>query len=154
MTIFSSDGTHPLPPIVFTTPEHFVNHVSYHLERIKANCQIVGVGRGAQDVWQDHYQAMSFSKELKIALTLTATLNQAQLQSLCVDYYKLNIKSYVQLVKMTTSNSEENANSTLSSKEGIWSASRVMNIPLCTWITVVMLSSWVHHSSYKWERKM
>lgn len=48
--IFSSDGTNPLPSIVFMTPEHFVNHVSYHLERIKANCQIVGVGRGAQDV--------------------------------------------------------------------------------------------------------
>ena len=66
---FNNNNGSSFPSIVFTTPGHFVNRVSYNLERIKTNVKLLVldevhkclIGTPISD------QATIFSKELRIA---------------------------------------------------------------------------------------
>ena len=67
--LFNNDNVRSFPSIVFTTPEHFVNRVCYHLERIKTNVKLLVLDEVHKmfDRNSDSDQATIFSKELKIA---------------------------------------------------------------------------------------
>ena len=147
--LFNSDSGTSYPSIVFMTPEHFVNRVSYNLERIRKNVKLLVLEEVHKmfDRNSDFRSSYDFFKGIKESfscvpvMTLTATLSQAQLESLCADYLKnpvlikgsinrsnvkLNIKSYVISRKKTKSSSDEKTNR----KEEMWSqcAKEIKNI--------------------------
>ena len=138
--LFNNDNVRSFPSIVFTTPEHFVNRVCYHLERIKTNVKLLVLDEVHKmfDRNSDFRSSYDFFKGVKDSfscvpvMTLTATLSQAQMQSLCADYLrnpvvikgsinrsniKLDIKPYVTSKKKKNSRSAVKENT----KGDIWS---------------------------------
>ena len=147
--LFNNNNGSSFPSIVFMTPEHFVNRVSYNLERIKTNVKLLVLDKVHKmfDRNSNFRSSYDFFKGIKDSfscvpvMTLTATLSQTQVQSLCADYLKnpvlikgsinrsnikLNIKSYVTSKKKKSSRSVIKENT----KEDIWSecATDIKNI--------------------------
>ena len=128
--LFSADGKRSFPSVVFMTPEHFVNRVQYNLEQNKDHIKLIVLDEVHKmfDRNSDFRSSYDFFENIKDTfsgvpvMTLTATLSQEQLQSLCNDYLrnpvlikgsidrsniKLNIKPYVTPVKQRSGKNEK-----------------------------------------------
>ena len=141
--LFANDDRNQSPSIVFMTPEHFVKNECYNLQRMKECIKLIVLDEVHKmfDRNADFRSSYEYFKDIKKTfsgvpvMTLTATLNQSQLQNLCESYLetpvlikgsidrnniKINIKPYVQSKKR--SNSSGCSESSSNPKQEIWTA--------------------------------
>ncbi|PFX32199.1 ATP-dependent DNA helicase RecQ [Stylophora pistillata] len=120
--LFSTDAQRSFPSVVFMTPEHFINRVQYIFEENKEHIKLLVLDEVHKMFDRNSHFRSSYDSFKNIkdtfsgvpVMTLTATLSEEQLQSLCNDYLrspvlikgsinrsniKLNIKPYVKPTK-------------------------------------------------------